>query len=298
MLDSYLFEIFSESFGLKSALCPLYFLSALCLMLLWLKATLPDHFAATLSQTLHQATLAKKAICVDAAYTLLYVIALRVPTALLHAASFQLVYQQVLKSRDIISSLGVGVLAPLWVEGLLATLVSMLAFDGAAYLTHRAMHRFRWLWRIHATHHSTSFLTPLSNFRQHPLEPILLALARGLAAGAALGLFHLVFPRATPVLLLGGLGLGFFLYMFTVHLHHAPLPVRYPSWLTIILISPHQHHIHHSADPRHYDKNFGVIFSIWDRMAGTYWEEELAPNELTFGLQAYQDPPPPELCPS
>jgi hypothetical protein len=59
-----------------------------------------------------------------------------------------------------------------------------------------------------------------------------------------------------------------------------------------VLISPHHHQLHHSADPRHAGKNLGGILSIWDRMFGTYWDEDVQPGALSFGLGAedpYQD---------
>jgi sterol desaturase/sphingolipid hydroxylase (fatty acid hydroxylase superfamily) len=165
-----------------------------------------------------------------------------------------------------------------------ATLVTMLSIDGASYFVHRGMHKFRPLWEIHSVHHAAERLTPLTTYRQHPLEPLLLYGTRGLAAGAGLALFHHLFPAQEPVATLYGLGAGFFIYMFTVNLHHLEAPVRYPRFVRWVLISPHHHHIHHSADPRHFDRNFGVVFSVWDRAFGTYWDQDVALGELRFGL--------------
>jgi sterol desaturase/sphingolipid hydroxylase (fatty acid hydroxylase superfamily) len=149
---------------------------------------------------------------------------------------------------------------------------------------HRAFHRWPLLWRIHSLHHSATVLTPLTTYRQHPLEVILLHGARAAAAGLGLALLHRVLPRGTPVVTVFGLGAGFFVYMFTVNLHHAPVPVRYPRWLRAVLISPHVHHLHHSIEPRHHDRNFGVVFSLWDRALASYLEESVASESLRFGL--------------
>ena len=176
--------------------------------------------------------------------------------------------------------------APPWLEAGLAMLVTMLAIDCAAYCLHRAMHAVPALWRLHKVHHSAAFLTPFSAFRQHPLEPLLLKGVRGLAAGIALGLLHAFFPQCTPVWAFSGMGFGFFLYMFTVNLHHAPIPVCYPRILRSWLISPHIHHLHHSQAQRHHDKNFGVVFSLWDQMFSSYLDEEVQLGELVFGLAA------------
>jgi sterol desaturase/sphingolipid hydroxylase (fatty acid hydroxylase superfamily) len=180
------------------------------------------------------------------------------------------------------------------IEGALATAATMISIDFASYAVHRLMHAIPALWKIHRTHHSAEQLTPLTTYRQHPLEPLLLYGARGLAAGTALAALHVLFPSHTPVITISGLGAGFFVYMFTVNLHHAHIPVRYPRWLRAVLISPHIHHLHHSADPRHHDRCYGVVFSWWDRLFGTYLDEEFEPGEIRFGLEtlpgAFREP--------
>lgn len=171
---------------------------------------------------------------------------------------------------------------PPLVEAMLATAVSMLAYDFASYAMHRSMHRNSLLWRIHEFHHSAPGLTFFTTYRQHPLEPLLLAAARAVAANASLGVFHCLFPAQTPVVTVLGLGAGFFAYMFTVNLHHSPVPVSYPHFLRTFLISPHVHHLHHSAASHHLGKNYGVVFSLWDRWLGTYHDEKVELGQLTF----------------
>jgi len=57
----------------------------------------------------------------------------------------------------------------------------------------------------------------------------------------------------------------------------------YPVWLSKILISPAQHQIHHSVDPKHFDRNFGLIFSIWDQLGGSHYIPR-GYEKLTYGL--------------
>ena len=45
-----------------------------------------------------------------------------------------------------------------------------------------------------------------------------------------------------------------------------------------------KHHIHHSADPRHHMANMGNIFSLWDRLFGTYIDPDTITNDLPFGI--------------
>ncbi len=171
-----------------------------------------------------------------------------------------------------------------WQEGILATLVTMISIDGASYFVHRAMHRFLWLKKIHYVHHSALQLTFFTTHRQHPIEPLILNSVRSFSAALGLSLFHWFFPMQTPVITILGVGAGFFLYMFTVNLHHSHIPVNYPSIVKQILISPHIHHLHHSKNPIHFGKNYGVVFSFWDRLFKTYHDEEVNLNELKFGL--------------
>ncbi|MBC7713206.1 MAG: sterol desaturase family protein [Rhizobacter sp.] len=168
-------------------------------------------------------------------------------------------------------------------EGILATLVTMIAIDAASYFTHRWMHSSKILWKTHKFHHSITQLNFMSTYRQNPIEVIILNVFRTLAAAIGLAFFHWFFPDQTPVITIQGLGAGFFIYMFTVNLHHSHIPVHYPKFVCYILISPHVHHLHHSTNSRHVGKNFGVVFSIWDRFFGTYHEENVKIGELRFG---------------
>jgi sterol desaturase/sphingolipid hydroxylase (fatty acid hydroxylase superfamily) len=52
--------------------------------------------------------------------------------------------------------------------------------------------------------------------------------------------------------------------------YHANLRSGY-GWLKYLLVTPQSHRIHHSAEARHRDKNFGIFFSFWDRLFGTQW---------------------------
>jgi sterol desaturase/sphingolipid hydroxylase (fatty acid hydroxylase superfamily) len=176
--------------------------------------------------------------------------------------------------------------APPIIEATLATFTTMISIDFASYAAHRIMHRWPVLWSFHAIHHSAEKLTPLTTYRQHPVELFFLNGARALAAGFGLTTLYAFFQREPSVVTVYGLGAGFFVYMFTVNLHHSMVPVSYPHWLRGVLVSPHVHHIHHSMAERHIDRNFGVVFSVWDRMFGTYCDEEIGLEELEFGLGA------------
>jgi sterol desaturase/sphingolipid hydroxylase (fatty acid hydroxylase superfamily) len=54
-------------------------------------------------------------------------------------------------------------------------------------------------------------------------------------------------------------------------LRHSPFWLSFGPTVERWAVSPAMHHIHHSADPRHWDRNFGTSLAIWDRLAGTLY---------------------------
>ena len=50
---------------------------------------------------------------------------------------------------------------------------------------------------------------------------------------------------------------------------HTHLKMSYGKWLNAIFLCPHYHQLHHSVDPRHYNRNYGQILAIWDWMFST-----------------------------
>ena len=56
------------------------------------------------------------------------------------------------------------------------------------------------------------------------------------------------------------------------------------NWLEWVLVTPRYHHIHHSADAKLHDGNYGALFSIWDRLFGTYLDPDTtAPRKFGTG---------------
>ena len=54
------------------------------------------------------------------------------------------------------------------------------------------------------------------------------------------------------------------------------------GWYEKIFMTPSQHRVHHGSDEIYLDRNYGAVFSIWDRMFGTFQEELHKP---TYGLK-------------
>ena len=169
-----------------------------------------------------------------------------------------------------------------WI-GATYTLIFFIAEDFSRFALHRAMHVFPWLWKFHQTHHSATQLTPLTVHRVHPVE-MSLYYFRGLCVfGLVSGVFLYFFGRQLHGWeILGVDCLGFLFNALGANLRHSPIWLSFGK-LERWVISPAQHQIHHSADPRHYDRNFGTCLALWDRLARS-WVPAKGQKVTAYGL--------------
>lgn len=165
------------------------------------------------------------------------------------------------------------------------TLCLALASDFATYLVHRLHHTVPALWEIHKVHHSAEVLSPLTVMRKHPVFDLLSRMMKALLAGPLLGAVFFLFAGPVDTLTAMGANVVFGIYhLFGAGLRHSHIWLSYGPWVERVLISPAQHQIHHSRARRHWDRNFGQIFAIWDWMFGTLY----VPKErerLDFGIE-------------
>jgi len=163
------------------------------------------------------------------------------------------------------------------------SLALLFTADLAAFIVHVAFHRVPILWQFHKVHHSATVLTPLTAFRLHPLEQYITLTAFALAFGVVTGVFRTFQPMGLAEITVLGANVGLFVFdVFGSNLSHSQVWV---SWgpLNRVFLSPALHQIHHSDNPKHFDKNFGIVLSIWDALLGTLYlprEKE----KLTYGL--------------
>jgi len=164
------------------------------------------------------------------------------------------------------------------------TLVMIIAMDGAIFLAHFLQHKVPALWEFHKVHHSAEVLTPITVYRMHPVDDILAGVISALILGVMDGIFRTIYAASPTTMLLFNLNLFLFLfYLAGYNLRHSHVWVSYPQAVSHFLISPAQHQIHHSSDPKHFDKNLGFIFAIWDGFAGTLYVPK-SREILNFGL--------------
>lgn len=171
------------------------------------------------------------------------------------------------------------------------TLVAVMVGDFAIFITHYLMHRNPILWNFHMVHHSAEVLNPMTLHRMHPLDLAFTALISALLIGISTGIFFYLAGGMPQTYTLFGLNIVFFLfYVFGYNLRHSHIWLSFGKWGSYIFISPAQHQIHHSVAMKHRDKNFGLIFSFWDRMFGTlYFPEKY--EKIEYGIDKKEKNP-------
>ena len=171
----------------------------------------------------------------------------------------------------------------------IATLYALCFFvaeDASRFCLHFAMHRCPWLWRFHRVHHGARTLTPLTLFRQHPVEQVLYYVRGTLVFGIVSGTFVWLFGRRlTTFDILGVDLLGFLFNVPGANLRHSHVWLSF-GVLERWFVSPVQHQLHHSRD--HGNVNLGSYLAIWDRCLGT-WAPAGPRQRLRFGLPAAAD---------
>ena len=170
---------------------------------------------------------------------------------------------------------------PWWVL-VLFTLSMLIAYDISYYLYHVAQHKVPFLWELHKVHHSAEVLVGITKDRVHPLDDLMNRMWDGVIPGICFGVWSIIAldPVELTVFGINVYAMRNLLMMdFVRHTHYK---ISFGP-LDNYILSPHWHQLHHSADPRHYDKNFGLLLSIWDRIFGTAYVPD--PNEdMKFGL--------------
>ena len=171
------------------------------------------------------------------------------------------------------------------------TIVSVLMIDLAVYIAHRMMHKVPILWHFHAVHHSAEQLNPLTLFRMHPVDLAITSVTVAIFTGFAYaGLFYMTGEQPQELTIWGLNIILMLFYIFGYNLRHSHIWFSYPAWVSHIFVSPAQHQIHHSADPKHFDKNMGLIFAFWDGLFGTLYVPK-GFEKITFGLNKAEPNP-------
>ena len=162
---------------------------------------------------------------------------------------------------------------PIWLELLICVLIFELM---AQYFVHYLLHRVKWMWKFHLIHHSDTHLDASSGTRHHPGDYLMresFALAAVVVTGAPPSYYF--FYRICTV-------------FFTYFIH---ANINMPTWLdkplSYVFITPNMHKFHHHYQRPWTDTNFGNIFSVWDRLFGTFVYDDA--RKIKYGLDVVDE---------
>lgn len=146
------------------------------------------------------------------------------------------------------------------------TLLCLILLDFLYYWEHVIEHKVRILWTYHSIHHSS----PIYNYTT--------AMRVSFIDSFVTWIFYL------PLILIGFHSYIVMLCLLLVLMYQFWLHTEIIGklgWFEKVFMTPSQHRVHHGSDDEYLDKNFGALLSIWDRMFGTFQEEQQTP---TYGL--------------
>ncbi len=165
------------------------------------------------------------------------------------------------------------------------TVMLFLAYELGYWVHHWLCHRVPLLWEFHKVHHTAEVLTPLTNYRVHPFDSWLFANFLALSAAVANGLGNYMFGTTAYRYALSDTNIILVLFVHAyVHLQHSHMWISFRGVAGRIFVSPAHHQVHHSADPKHFNKNFGSCLALWDWMFGTLYVPGKEREALTFGF--------------
>lgn len=162
---------------------------------------------------------------------------------------------------------------PFWLWAFLGLLLLDLI---GAYCPHLIEHKVKILWMIHLVHHSDHKVDTTTANRHHPLESIIrfcFTLFGVLIIGCPIGIIMLYQS----------------LSVVATQFNHANinLPKKLDNVLSYVIVSPDMHKTHHHYQLPYTDSNYGNIFSIWDRLFGTYLKFER--EQIIYGVDVFFD---------
>lgn len=150
---------------------------------------------------------------------------------------------------------------------ILAWIIVFIAQDFCFYWLHRTEHYSRLFWAVHSNHHSSEKYNFTVALRSSVLQP----------------LYRFAFY--IPIAFLGFDGLTI-MFMYAVNQFyqfflHTETINRLPKWYEAIFVTPSHHRVHHASNIEYLDKNMGQVLIIWDKLFGTFAEENTKP---VYGL--------------
>lgn len=155
-------------------------------------------------------------------------------------------------------------------------IISFAFLDFGEYIYHVLMHRIKRFWMFHIVHHSDLHVDVSTSLREHPGENLIrnsFTILWLILIGAPFWIFflRLIIQTASNVF---------------AHLNYQ-LPEKLDKLIGLVFITPNLHHVHHHFKQPYTDCNFGDVFSIWDRLFGTFCR--MPYSKIVFGVDTLMD---------
>lgn len=150
----------------------------------------------------------------------------------------------------------------------MAWVLCFFADDFSYYWFHRTSHSVRYFWASHVVHHSS---------QKYNLGTALRQTWTGNLSGSWLFWLWMPLVGFTPTMITTMMAISL-LYQFWIH---TEVIKKLPKPIEFIFNTPSHHRVHHASDVKYLDRNHAGILIIWDRMFGTFVEEDIHP---TYGL--------------
>lgn len=161
---------------------------------------------------------------------------------------------------------------PLWINIIIGLLLLDLV---GAYTIHLIQHKVKWMWKFHMVHHADMHVDTTTANRHHPGESVFRATFTLLA----------VFITGAPMwMVMLYQSISVVLSQFNhANIKLNPAVDKLISW---VIVSPDMHKVHHHFVRPQTDSNYGNIFSVWDRLFGTFIYTPA--SQIKFGLDVLQ----------
>ncbi len=140
------------------------------------------------------------------------------------------------------------------------TIICVVLADLLYYWEHRFMHRVSLAWATHTVHHSSSHFNISVAYRFGPMD----------AVWPFFFSVNLVLLGFDPFVVFFS---EMFVQLYQTVLHTESIK-RLPRPIEAIFNTPSHHRVHHGVNKIYWDKNYAGIFIVWDRMFGTFVEEQ------------------------
>jgi sterol desaturase/sphingolipid hydroxylase (fatty acid hydroxylase superfamily) len=166
----------------------------------------------------------------------------------------------------------------------LILVIGILLQELVGYVRHRIIHTVPFFWDLHEFHHSATEMTIFSQFRIAPVESIFL------------DSLQIPFAVFFGLMISKSLAEGSFVVLTIYVVHsilgsiytyygHSSLKIVYPKPISYVIQSPSCHWLHHSANPDHFNCNFGATYTFWDKLFGTFLDESNLDDINGFGVE-------------